>query len=131
MKDRNTFIKVSLHGFSARIFSLHMPLASRTFISCVCRPSDKADICLELKTTDSAQCTHTGSEEMQSECSFMSCITVTYTHSESRRTFLFCDLCVCVSVSNVIPVELDEDHELVKQFTRSCGEQKASGWITR
>lgn len=41
-------------------------------------------------------------------------------------------VCVCVSVSNVIPVGLDEDHELVKQFTQRCGgEQKANGWITR
>lgn len=40
-------------------------------------------------------------------------------------------MCVCFSVSDVIPVGLDEDHELVKQFTQSYGEQNADGWITR
>lgn len=56
-------------------------------------------------------------------------ITVTGTQPEYACTFLFCG--VCVSVSNVIPVGLDEDHELVKQFTQSCGDQNANGWITR
>ncbi|KAM9457958.1 cytosolic endo-beta-N-acetylglucosaminidase [Clarias gariepinus] len=36
-----------------------------------------------------------------------------------------------MSISNVIPKQLDEDHELVKRFTESCGELKADGWITR
>lgn len=90
----------SLSKICARIFSLHVPLASRMFISCVYQLSDRVTISLELKTTDAALCTRTGSEEMP--------------------------------ISNVIPVGLDEDHELVKQFTQRCGgEQKANGWITR
>ncbi|KAK2829182.1 hypothetical protein Q7C36_017172 [Tachysurus vachellii] len=84
----------SLSKICARIFSLHVPLASRTFISCVYHPSERVDISLELKTTDAAI-----SEEMM--------------------------------IGNVIPVGLDEDHELVKQFTQSYGEQNADGWIIR
>ncbi|MCJ8739530.1 hypothetical protein PDJAM_G00048290 [Pangasius djambal] len=89
----------SLSKICARILSLHVPLASRMFISCVYQSSDTVNISLELKTTDAAPCTHTGSEEMPT--------------------------------SNVIPEGLDEDHELVKKFTQSCGERKANGWITR
>ncbi|KAI5097601.1 cytosolic endo-beta-N-acetylglucosaminidase isoform X1 [Silurus meridionalis] len=89
----------SLSKICSRLFSLHVPLASRTFISCVYQPSDGVNISLEFKTADAALSTHAGSED--------------------------------VPISNIIPVGLDEDHELVKQFTQSYGEQKADGWITR
>ncbi|TSK87482.1 Cytosolic endo-beta-N-acetylglucosaminidase [Bagarius yarrelli] len=49
----------------ARIFPLHVSLASRTFISCVYQLSEKTNISLELNTTDAAVCTHTASEKMQ------------------------------------------------------------------
>ncbi|KAG7335189.1 hypothetical protein KOW79_001785 [Hemibagrus wyckioides] len=89
----------SLSKICARIFSLHVPLASRTFILCVYQPSEGVNISLELKTTDAALSTHAASEDMP--------------------------------ISDVIPVGLDEDHQLVKQFTQSYGEQNANGWITR
>ncbi|XP_036446384.1 cytosolic endo-beta-N-acetylglucosaminidase [Colossoma macropomum] len=89
----------SLPRIIARIFSLHVPLATRTFISFVYKPSLGVNVSLELKTTDAGLCTYSGTEEIIS--------------------------------SRVSPVMLKEDHQLVKQFTQSCGHWTADGWTTR
>ncbi|KAG9263996.1 cytosolic endo-beta-N-acetylglucosaminidase [Astyanax mexicanus] len=54
----------------ARIFSLHVPLAMRTFISFIYKPSVGVSVSLELKTTDADLCTYTGREEIPSRSVF-------------------------------------------------------------
>uniref|UniRef100_A0A8C1FVL9 Cytosolic endo-beta-N-acetylglucosaminidase n=1 Tax=Cyprinus carpio carpio TaxID=630221 RepID=A0A8C1FVL9_CYPCA len=54
----------------ARIFSLHVPLATRTFVSFVYKPPVGVKISLELKTIDGPLCTFDGMEEIAREWSF-------------------------------------------------------------
>ncbi|XP_040014089.1 cytosolic endo-beta-N-acetylglucosaminidase isoform X2 [Xiphias gladius] len=42
----------------AKIFSLHVPLASKTLVSLIYKPSAGITVSLELKTTDASLCTH-------------------------------------------------------------------------
>ncbi|KTG32049.1 hypothetical protein cypCar_00043923, partial [Cyprinus carpio] len=48
----------------ARIFSLHIPLAPKTFVSFVYKPPVGVKISLELKTIDGPLCTFDGTEEI-------------------------------------------------------------------
>ncbi|XP_066498622.1 cytosolic endo-beta-N-acetylglucosaminidase [Hoplias malabaricus] len=54
----------------ARIFSVQIPLASRTFISLVYKPSVGVKVSLELKTKDAGLCTLTGTEEIPTSSVF-------------------------------------------------------------
>lgn len=47
-----------VHSVSNRIFSLHVPLASKTLVSLIYKPSAGITVSLELKTTDASLCTH-------------------------------------------------------------------------
>ncbi|XP_061080707.1 LOW QUALITY PROTEIN: cytosolic endo-beta-N-acetylglucosaminidase [Conger conger] len=49
-------IPSTLSKVCARIFSLHVPLASRTLVSFVYKPSESVRVALELQTTDAALC---------------------------------------------------------------------------
>ncbi|XP_044037965.1 cytosolic endo-beta-N-acetylglucosaminidase isoform X2 [Siniperca chuatsi] len=42
----------------AKIFSLHVPLASKTLVTLIYKPSTGITVSLELKTTDNSLCTH-------------------------------------------------------------------------
>ncbi|KAL7378427.1 hypothetical protein ABVT39_013531 [Epinephelus coioides] len=42
----------------AKIFSLHIPLASKTLVTLIYKPSTGIRVSLELKTTDASLCTH-------------------------------------------------------------------------
>ncbi|XP_049926203.1 cytosolic endo-beta-N-acetylglucosaminidase isoform X4 [Epinephelus moara] len=42
----------------AKIFSLHVPLASKTLVTLIYKPSTGIRVSLELKTTDASLCTH-------------------------------------------------------------------------
>ncbi|XP_040919042.1 cytosolic endo-beta-N-acetylglucosaminidase [Toxotes jaculatrix] len=42
----------------AKIFSLHVPLASKTLVTLIYKPSAGITVSLEVKTTDSSPCTH-------------------------------------------------------------------------
>ncbi|TRY59585.1 hypothetical protein DNTS_003878 [Danionella cerebrum] len=50
----------------ARLFSLHVPLADRTFVSFVYKPPEGVKVSLELKTIDASLCTYGGIEEIES-----------------------------------------------------------------
>ncbi|XP_051995166.1 cytosolic endo-beta-N-acetylglucosaminidase [Xyrauchen texanus] len=54
----------------ARIFSLHVPLAARTFVSFVYKPPVGVKVSLELKTIDVPLCTFDGTEEIPSTSVF-------------------------------------------------------------
>ncbi|XP_067238336.1 cytosolic endo-beta-N-acetylglucosaminidase [Chanodichthys erythropterus] len=54
----------------ARIFSLHVPLATKTFVSFVYKPPVGVKLSLELKTIDVPLCTFTGTEEIASTSVF-------------------------------------------------------------
>ncbi|CAM4357491.1 unnamed protein product [Leuciscus chuanchicus] len=54
----------------ARIFSLHVPLAARTFVSFVYKPPVGVKVSLELKTIDVPLCTFNGTEEIASTSVF-------------------------------------------------------------
>uniref|UniRef100_A0A8C2CKP7 Cytosolic endo-beta-N-acetylglucosaminidase n=1 Tax=Cyprinus carpio TaxID=7962 RepID=A0A8C2CKP7_CYPCA len=54
----------------ARIFSLHVPLATRTFVSFVYKPPVGVKISLELKTIDGPLCTFDGMEEIARDSVF-------------------------------------------------------------
>ncbi|XP_051744430.1 cytosolic endo-beta-N-acetylglucosaminidase [Ctenopharyngodon idella] len=54
----------------ARIFSLHVPLAARTFVSFVYKPPVGVKVSLELKTIDVSLCTFKGTEEIASRSIF-------------------------------------------------------------
>lgn len=83
----------------ARIFSLHIPLAARTFVSFVYKPPVGVKVSLELKTIDVPLCTFDGTDEIPS--------------------------------SSVFPEELEEDNQLVEQFSKNCGQWALEGWTTR
>ncbi|XP_016134665.1 cytosolic endo-beta-N-acetylglucosaminidase-like [Sinocyclocheilus grahami] len=57
-------IPSGLSEVCARIFSLHVPLATRTFVSFVYKPPVGVKISLELKTIDGPLCTFDGMEEI-------------------------------------------------------------------
>uniref|UniRef100_A0A673ICX0 Cytosolic endo-beta-N-acetylglucosaminidase n=1 Tax=Sinocyclocheilus rhinocerous TaxID=307959 RepID=A0A673ICX0_9TELE len=63
-------IPSGLSEVCARIFSLHVPLATRTFVSFVYKPPVGVKISLELKTIDGPLCTFDGMEEIAREWSF-------------------------------------------------------------
>uniref|UniRef100_A0AAY4AVR5 Cytosolic endo-beta-N-acetylglucosaminidase n=2 Tax=Denticeps clupeoides TaxID=299321 RepID=A0AAY4AVR5_9TELE len=92
-------IPSTLSKVCARIFSLHVPLATRTFVSFIYKVSDGVSLSLELKLADAALCTHSNTEDVNS--------------------------------SSVVPDALGEEHQLVKQFTSSCGEWVQDSWIKR
>ena len=50
-----------------RIFSLHVPLASTTFVSLIYKPSPGVTVSLELKTGDAPLCTQEGAQDIMSE----------------------------------------------------------------
>ncbi|KAG1968327.1 cytosolic endo-beta-N-acetylglucosaminidase [Pimephales promelas] len=54
----------------ARIFSLHVPLVARTFVSFVYKPPVGVKVSLELKTIDVPLCTFNGMEEIASSSVF-------------------------------------------------------------
>ncbi|CAN9505342.1 unnamed protein product [Ophioblennius macclurei] len=49
----------------ARIFSLHVPLESRTLVTLVFKSSAGISVSLELQTTDASQCTHVSVQEVR------------------------------------------------------------------
>ncbi|XP_059203698.1 cytosolic endo-beta-N-acetylglucosaminidase [Centropristis striata] len=51
---------------SARIFSLHVPLASKTLVTLIYKPSAGITVSLELKTTDASLCTHMDVQDVKS-----------------------------------------------------------------
>ncbi|KAJ8251742.1 hypothetical protein GJAV_G00224940 [Gymnothorax javanicus] len=53
-------IPFTLTKICARIFSLHIPLAPKTLVSFIYKPSNSVSVALELKTTDAALCTYEG-----------------------------------------------------------------------
>ncbi|XP_078140863.1 cytosolic endo-beta-N-acetylglucosaminidase isoform X2 [Centroberyx gerrardi] len=57
-------IPASLNKVCARIFSLHVPLASKTLVSFIYKPSAGITVSLELKTTDANLCTHKGIQDI-------------------------------------------------------------------
>ncbi|KAG5279327.1 hypothetical protein AALO_G00076580 [Alosa alosa] len=57
-------IPAGLSKICARIFSLHVPLATRTFVAFVYRPSEGVSVSLELKMADAALCSHTNTEDI-------------------------------------------------------------------
>lgn len=57
-------IPSGLSKVCARIFSLHIPLAPKTFVSFVYKPPVGVNISLELKTIDGPLCTFDGMEEI-------------------------------------------------------------------
>ncbi|XP_071397021.1 cytosolic endo-beta-N-acetylglucosaminidase [Centroberyx affinis] len=57
-------IPASLNKVCARIFSLHVPLASKTLVSFIYKPSAGITVSLELKTTDASLCTHKGIQDI-------------------------------------------------------------------
>uniref|UniRef100_A0A667YW64 Cytosolic endo-beta-N-acetylglucosaminidase n=1 Tax=Myripristis murdjan TaxID=586833 RepID=A0A667YW64_9TELE len=63
-------IPASLNKVCARIFSLHVPLASNTLVSFIYKPSAGITVSLELKTTDASLCTHQGIRDIN--CKFQS-----------------------------------------------------------
>uniref|UniRef100_A0A671R5T1 Cytosolic endo-beta-N-acetylglucosaminidase n=1 Tax=Sinocyclocheilus anshuiensis TaxID=1608454 RepID=A0A671R5T1_9TELE len=63
-------IPSGLSEVCARIFSLHVPLATRTFVSFVYKPPVGVKISLELKTIDGPLCTFDGMEEIASSSVF-------------------------------------------------------------
>ncbi|XP_046893879.1 cytosolic endo-beta-N-acetylglucosaminidase [Hypomesus transpacificus] len=89
----------SLSKVSARILSLHVPLASTTFVSLIYKPSAGVTVSLELKTSDAPLCTQEGAQD--------------------------------VRTSSVHPEALQEEHQLVRQFSQSCGQWNPEGWTVR
>lgn len=89
----------SLSKVSARIFSLNVPLASRTFVSLIYKPSAGVTVSLELKTSDAPLCTEKAAQD--------------------------------IHTSTVHPEALDEEHQLVKRFSQSCGQWNPEGWTVR
>lgn len=63
-------IPSGLSDICARIFSLHVPLAARTFVSFVFKPPVGVKVSLELKTIDGPLCTFDGTEEIASRSVF-------------------------------------------------------------
>ncbi|KAJ8345547.1 hypothetical protein SKAU_G00297400 [Synaphobranchus kaupii] len=57
-------IPSTLSKVCARIFSLHIPLASSTLVSFIYKPSDRVTVGLELKTTDAALCSFEGIQDI-------------------------------------------------------------------
>ncbi|KAM6966085.1 cytosolic endo-beta-N-acetylglucosaminidase [Tautogolabrus adspersus] len=49
----------------AKIFSLHVPLAAKTLVSVIYKPSAGISASLELKTTDASLCTHMDIQDVQ------------------------------------------------------------------
>ncbi|XP_070778623.1 cytosolic endo-beta-N-acetylglucosaminidase [Enoplosus armatus] len=49
----------------AKIFSLHVPLASKTLLTLVYKPSAGIAVSLELKTADASLCTHMGVQDVK------------------------------------------------------------------
>lgn len=52
---------------SLRIFSLHVPLASKTLVALIYKPSAGITVSLELKTTDASLCTHVDIQDVKRE----------------------------------------------------------------
>ncbi|KAA0705574.1 Cytosolic endo-beta-N-acetylglucosaminidase [Triplophysa tibetana] len=84
----------------ARIFSLHVPLAARTFVSFVYKTSTQGvvKLSLELKTIDVPLCTFDGTDE--------------------------------IPACSVLPEALEKDNPLVKQFIQNCGRWASDEWTT-
>ncbi|KAM4635476.1 cytosolic endo-beta-N-acetylglucosaminidase isoform 2-T2 [Polymixia lowei] len=57
-------IPAALSRVCARVFSLHVPLASKTLVSLIYKPSAGITVSLELKTTDANLCTHSGVQDV-------------------------------------------------------------------
>ncbi|TKS92353.1 Cytosolic endo-beta-N-acetylglucosaminidase [Collichthys lucidus] len=51
--------------FCAKVFSLNVPLASKTLVALIYKPSAGITISLELKTTDASLCTHLNAEDVK------------------------------------------------------------------
>ncbi|XP_034566595.1 cytosolic endo-beta-N-acetylglucosaminidase [Notolabrus celidotus] len=83
----------------AKIFSLHVPLAEKTLVSVIYKPTAGISVNLELKTADASLCTHMDMQDVQ--------------------------------LSSLSPEHLDEEHQLVKQFSQLCGNFIPSGWTVR
>ncbi|XP_070703889.1 cytosolic endo-beta-N-acetylglucosaminidase [Pempheris klunzingeri] len=83
----------------AKIFSLDVPLASKTLVTLICKPSSGIRVSLELKTADARLCTHVNAQD--------------------------------VKLTSVSPVVLDEEHQLVSQFSQLCGSLSPEGWTVR
>uniref|UniRef100_A0A3P8Y294 Cytosolic endo-beta-N-acetylglucosaminidase n=1 Tax=Esox lucius TaxID=8010 RepID=A0A3P8Y294_ESOLU len=86
-------IPSTLTKVCARIFSLQVPLSTRTFVSLIYKPSPGVTVSLELKTADANLCT--------------------------------------LTASSVQPAVLGEEHQLVRQFSQSCGQWNPDGWTVR
>ncbi|XP_016148874.1 cytosolic endo-beta-N-acetylglucosaminidase isoform X1 [Sinocyclocheilus grahami] len=69
-------IPSGLSEVCARIFSLHIPLAPKTFVSFVYKPPVGVKISLELKTIDGPLCTFDGTEEIASNSVFPEALAV-------------------------------------------------------
>ncbi|KAG5832999.1 hypothetical protein ANANG_G00297210 [Anguilla anguilla] len=54
----------TLSKVCARIFSVHIPLASRTLVSFIYKSSEGVTVGLELKTTDAALCSYEGVQDV-------------------------------------------------------------------
>ncbi|XP_029293728.1 cytosolic endo-beta-N-acetylglucosaminidase [Cottoperca gobio] len=80
----------------AKIFSLHVPLGSKTLLILISKPSTGIKVSLELKTTDARLCTHVHVQDVK-------------LHSTS-------------------PAVLDEELQLVSQFSQLCGNLSPDGW---
>lgn len=61
---QKTSVKKNFFLPLCRIFSLHVPLAARTFVSFVYKPPVGVKVSLELKTIDVSLCTFKGTEEI-------------------------------------------------------------------
>uniref|UniRef100_A0A8C1C5P3 Cytosolic endo-beta-N-acetylglucosaminidase n=2 Tax=Cyprinus carpio TaxID=7962 RepID=A0A8C1C5P3_CYPCA len=118
----------------ARIFSLHIPLAPKTFVSFVYKPPVGVKISLELKTIDGPLCTFDGTEEIAREWSFRPCsLDILESQSEAvtfKNVHLICLICcVCFLLKMVgcslrdvcIRVSRDEGDENVS-FNCRIGE---------
>ncbi|KAL2101498.1 hypothetical protein ACEWY4_003259 [Coilia grayii] len=57
-------LPAGLPKICARIFALHVPLATRTFVSFVYQPSEGVSVSLELKMADAALCSHTKTKDI-------------------------------------------------------------------
>lgn len=58
---------VHVCSVSLRVFSLNVPLASKTLVALIYKPSAGITISLELKTTDASLCTHLNAEDVKRE----------------------------------------------------------------
>ncbi|XP_066560735.1 cytosolic endo-beta-N-acetylglucosaminidase isoform X2 [Amia ocellicauda] len=86
---------------SVRLFSVHVAIPRKTFVSFIYKLEDSpgVKVSLELKTINAPLCSYQGVEDIPS--------------------------------SSVQPELLTEDHGLVTQFRQSCGLWRSEGWVNR